>query len=337
MLAISLQRTYSSVPLKELKHRARAGDLAAEALHRAASYGASLRVLLWALTVVFAAMFFVVVSDATAGWFAVFVSAALLWFGFIWLPAQEATRVGVWLARTLAPLLEKTLQYLAPILERVIGFVKRHRPLHVHTGLYDKTDLQLLFERQRVQADNRIDQATLNIVEHALQFSDKKVEDILIPRRVVRSVAATDTTGPVMMDDLHKSGFSRFPVYEEKQDNIVGVLYLRSLVKSKSAGLVSKTMSKTVCYIHEDQTLIEALQAILKTHQQLFIVVNSFEEYVGIVTIEDIIEAMIGTQIVDEFDQYEDLRAVAAKKAAIEHEAHMKNDGPGEDLTEVVQ
>lgn len=337
LFAISLQRTYANVPVKELKRRARSGDKIAEALHRAASYGASLRALLWIIIVLLGAWFFVKVSHATVAWFAILISATLLWFGFIWLPAQEATRVGLWLASKVAPALDKVMQYLHPYLDRIVSFVGRHRPVSLHTGLYDKEDLLQLFERQKVQSDNRVDAATLEIVEHALRFSDKKVSDILTPRRVVRAVSATDTIGPVLMTDLHKSGFSRFPVYEDNQDNIVGVLYLRDLVRAKAGGTVHKLMSKTVCYVHEDQPLTEALQAILRTHQQLFVVVNSFEEYVGIVTIEDIMEEIVGKQIVDEFDQYEDLRAVAAKMAAKEHKEHVVNDSPHENIQEVTE
>ncbi len=337
LLTISLQRTYGSLPLKEMKRRARSGDQIAAALFRAASYGSSLRALLWVLIVVIGSIFFVTVSNATESWFAVLLSAFLLWFGFIWLPAQEATSAGLWLARTLAPVFEKILQYLHPFIDRLAKFIRRHRPVNLHTGLYDREDLIGLFERQKVQSDNRVDEHTLEIVAHALKFGDKKVSDILTPRRVVKAVAVTDTVGPVLMTDLHKSGFSRFPVYEGKQDNIVGVLYLRDLVRAKSGGLVQKVMSKTVCYVHEDQPLTEALQAIIKTHQQLFVVVNTFEEYVGIVSIEDIMEEIVGKQIVDEFDQYEDLRAVAAKLAAKEHKAHVIDDMPHDNIQEVTE
>lgn len=340
LLAISLQRTYGSLPLKEMKRRARGGDTVAAALYRAASFGSSLRALLWILIVLVGALFFVTLSHATESWFAVLASGALLWFGFIWLPAQEATRMGVWTASKLAPLFEKVLQYLHPVLDRITKFVRKHRPVSMHTGLYDKDDLLGLFERQKVQADNRVDQNTLEIVEHALKFADKKVVDILTPRRVVKAVSADDTIGPVLMTDLHKSGHSRFPAYEGKQDNMVGVLYLRDLVRAKAGGTVQKVMSKTVCYVHEDQPLTEALQAILKTHQQLFIVVNSFEEYVGIVTIEDIMETIVGKQIVDEFDQYDDLRAVARKLADKEHKEHVDAEPVHENIqsvTEVVE
>lgn len=337
LLLISLQRTYGSLPLKEMKRRARAGDTVATALYRAASFGSSLRALLWILIVIVGASFFVLLSHATETWFAIIVAGALLWFGFIWLPAQEATRMGLWLAGKLAPIFEKVLQYLHPVLDRVTKFIRRHHPLSFHTGLYDKDDLLELFDRQKVQSDNRVDQQTLEIVEHSLKFGDKKVSDILTPRRVVKAVSVDDTIGPVLMTDLHASGHSRFPAYEGKQDNIAGVLYLRDLVRAKSGGTVQKIMSKTVCYVHEDQPLTEALQAILKTHQQLFIVVNSFEEYVGIVTIEDIMEEIVGKQIVDEFDQYDDLRAVANKLAAKDHKERTEAEPVHENIESAVE
>jgi CBS domain containing-hemolysin-like protein len=89
-------------------------------------------------------------------------------------------------------------------------------------------------------------------------------------------------------------------------------------------------MHHQVCYVHEDQPLGEVMRAILKTHQQLFVVVNSFEEYVGIITMEDILEEVIGQQIVDEFDQYEDMRAVAARVAKKDHQTHEKEQSETE-------
>jgi CBS domain containing-hemolysin-like protein len=320
LLAISLQRTYGRVPEKELKRRARSGDMFANSLYKAAAYGSSLRGVLWVLIVLFGSCFFLYVSRNTATWFGLASSALVIWVGFLWLPAQNATKAGLWLAAKIAPAFAWLLQFLHPIVDAINRFIKKHRPVNVHTGLYDKDDLILLFERQEVQADSRVDKAALEVAKHALSFADKKVEDIMTPRRVVRSINAEDVVGPVLMTELHESGFSRFPVYEGKQGNMVGVLYLRDLVKAKEGGQIRKVMHPQVCYVHEDQTLAEALQAILKTHQHLYVVVNSFEEYVGVVTIEDILEEILGQQIVDEFDQYEDMRAVAQIHAQKDHE-----------------
>jgi len=156
----------------------------------------------------------------------------------------------------------------------------------------------------------------------------------------VASVSADDDIGPVLMGELHGTGHSRFPVYEGTKEHIIGTLYLHDLVGTKATGRVRDIMSKKVVYVHEKFTLYQTLQAFIKTKKHLFIVVNEFEEYVGIITIEDVLERVIGKLIVDEFDQYDDLRAVAAAAAKKEH-IHNHKDGVGAEPTpetqEVVQ
>lgn len=331
LLAVSLQRTYARVPLKELKRRARAGDDLAVGILKAVGYGHSLRAVLWFLIGVTSASFFVVVSGQAPFWFALAASGILIWVGFVWIPAARVTFIGEKLASWCAPALAWLLQYLHPLIDKLVRLVRRLKPLHIHTGLYDRRDFVDLLEQQLVQPDNRIEKAELDIALHALTFGDKKIGEHMIPRRVVKAVSVDDQLGPVLMDELHTSGHSRFPVYEAKPDNIVGTLYLRDLLHAKQGGAVRSRMASKVFYVHEDQSLQDALQAILKTHHQLFIVVNSFEEYVGIITIEDILEQILGQPIIDEFDQYGDLRAVAARAAKKEHEQHKDQETPEQD------
>ncbi|MBI1857223.1 CBS domain-containing protein [Candidatus Saccharibacteria bacterium] len=315
LLSVSLQRTYYNLPVKEVKRRARAGDELANILYRAVSYGYTLRVVLWFLIGLFAAGFFVNVALYSALWFALASSIALVWVGFVWLPVRPVTSFGERLAAWLAPAFGWLMHYLHPTLDRVMGLLHRFRPVHIHTGLYEKEDLLDLINQQQSQVDNRIEQMELSIASHALTFADKTVSKIMIPRRVVKMINIRESIGPVLMDELHASGHSRFPVFEDKQDNIVGLLYTRDLVNARGGGSVQGKMHHEVYYIHEEQSLYDALQAILKTHQQLLIVVNSFEEYAGIITMEDILEQIIGKPIIDEFDQYDDLRVVATRSA----------------------
>jgi CBS domain containing-hemolysin-like protein len=203
--------------------------------------------------------------------------------------------------------------------------------------LYERADLLDLIDKQQVQTDNRMEQAELDIAKHALTFGDKIVRDVMTPRRAVKMIPADEDLGPVLMSELHDSGHSRFPVYEDKQDNIVGVLFLRDLINSKSRGKTKNLAKGKVMYLHEEQSLYEGLQAVLKTRQHLYIVVNDFEEYVGIVTIEDILEEIVGKQILDEFDRYEDIRAVAARAAAKEHKEHVAEQKISTESTEVVE
>ena len=326
LFVISLQRTYSRIPAKELKRRAREGDALAAALHKASVYGYSLRVILWVLIGITASAFFVYVSRSAPVWLALPVSALLVWVGFIWIPSGEVTSVGQVMAHHLAPLLARLLYYLHPFIDKVRRTIRRFRPLHIHTGLYEKADLLDLIDEQQVQTDNRIEAFELEIARRALVFGDKLIRDFMTPRRVVKMVAADEDLGPVLMDELHANGHSRFPVFEGKDDNIVGTLFLRDLVKKRSGGKVRGAMKGPVLYLHEEQILHDALQAILKTHHHLYIVVNNFEEYVGIITIEDVLEQIVGQAIVDEFDEYDDLRAVAARTAKKEHKQHVEQE-----------
>ena len=125
--------------------------------------------------------------------------------------------------------------------------------------------------------------------------------------------------GPFVLDRLHKSGHSRFPVIKKDIDHVVGLLYVHdlfSLAKSAEKSTASKLMDSKVFYINENQPLPSALAGFLRVKHHLFIVVNEFEETTGVITIEDVLEALIGRKIVDEFDQYDDLRAVAKRAAA---------------------
>lgn len=330
LLAVSLQRTYARVPLKELKQRARKGDDLAASIMKAVGYGHSLKAVLWFFVGIAGAGFFVVLGQTAPVWFALAASCALIWLGFVWIPAARVTFVGEKLAAWCAPVLAKVLVYLHPIIDFLMRYIRKHRPIRVHTGLYDRQDVIDLLKQQQVQPGNRIETAELAIALNALTFGDDNVAEHMTPRRVVKAVSADEPLGPIIMDELHSSGHSRFPVFEGKQDNIVGTLYLRDLVHAAHGGTVNKLAKKEVSYVHEDQSLQDALQAILKTHQQLFIVVNSFEEYVGIITIEDVLETILGKPIIDEFDEYGDLRAVAARAARKEHKQHQAVEAPAE-------
>lgn len=324
LIAVSLQKTYQYIPPKELKRRSREGDDFAKLLYRAVGYGYSLEVILWGLIGISAAGFFLIAARIWPAWFALIASSVLIWLGFFWIPTGRVTKLGLRLATGLAPAFSWLLNYLHPVLDKFVAFVRKHRPLHFHTGLYTKDDLLELLDIQKSQADSRIEESEIDIAMHALTFGDRLVRDILTPRRVVKTVSVDDAVGPVLMTELHDSGFSRFPVHEGETDNIVGTLYLRDLTRAKSGGKIKNIMrSNDICFVHEEQPLAEALQAILKTRRHLMIVVNSFEEYVGIITIEDVLEQIVGHPIVDEFDQYEDMRAVASKMAAKDHATHV--------------
>ena len=164
------------------------------------------------------------------------------------------------------------------------------------------------------------------LIVNGLGFENRVVSEIMTPRSVIDSVNKLDHLGPLLLDELHKTGHSRFPVTSGDIDHVVGMLHIHDLLtidaKRKSTS-VEKAMEPRVFYIKEDQTLQHALAAFLRTHHHLFVVVNEFHETVGLLSLEDVIEAMLGRKIIDEFDAHEDLRVVAARNP------RHNNDGMG--------
>jgi CBS domain containing-hemolysin-like protein len=326
LMFLSLLKTYQHIPAKEVKRMARSGDQTANILYKPIAYGASLPMVLWVFISLAIALSILLFASSLPFWLALVAAAVVVWGGFAWLPSGDLSNIGVWLARKVASPLAWLLERLHPVLSRLAVFVRTHRHVFVHTGLYEKSDLAELLQAQKDQPDNRIAPGEIELLTHALSFGDKLVSDVLIPKRVVDEVSADETIGPILTDELHKSGHSRFPVYDGKKDNIVGILYLRDLIMNKKTGTVRSVMKTHLSYVHEDFTLYQTLEAFIKTKQHLFMVVNGFEEFVGIITIEDVIEQMVGKVIMDEFDTYEDLRAVATKAAKKEHDQHEKAD-----------
>jgi CBS domain containing-hemolysin-like protein len=314
LLGIAMRKIYYYLPAKELKRQAESGDKLARTLWRAAAYDTSLRVLLWLWIGAAAAGGFVLLARI-APWFIALIAIALaLLVEFAWFPRRSrVSGTEARLAMFAGPAVAGILGYVHPFLERTLAPLARHYPREGgHTGLYESSDLLELVERQAAQADSRVSPAELERVRQALSAHRYKVRDVLTPRSEVKTLSDADTVGLVMLDELHASGQNSFLVCKGKTDKIAGTLYLQDL-NLKTEGKVRDYMAADVRYLHEDDSLDQALQAFYKTKHQLFVVVNSFEEYIGVLTLEQLMQRLIGTPDPDDFDQHHDLAAVAGR------------------------
>lgn len=167
-----------------------------------------------------------------------------------------------------------------------------------------------------------------NIILSSMQFGDKRVEDVMTPRGVITALKHDTFIGPLALNDLHQSGHGRFPVMKEDIDHIVGILYLQDLVtlSTKESKTAEELMDGKVYYIERTQTLREALAAFLHVKHHMFIVINEYRETAGIITLEDVMEALIGQKIIDEFDVHDDMRLVAERSASHRNNPPKKTD-----------
>lgn len=311
LAGVVIRKTYFALPPSELKRRAAKREKPYAQLYRVAAYGNSLRALLWLYIGLTSAASMVLFARHLPVWVSLLIVGPLLWIIFSVLPGTRTTRFGLGLTRLVTPLLAWLLNYLHPPLSRGADAVRR-RYLTDHTGLYESEDLLALIKRQQQQPDNRLTKEQLTLIKRILKLGDKVVGDAMTPRDKVKVVLADDTIGPILIDELHQSGQAFALVRASRKGEFVGSLAFGRL-NLESHGKVGDSMETHLAYLNEADSLGQALHAFSVTNRPLFIVINTAEEYVGILTIADLLKQLLGHVPGDEFDQYADLVAVAAR------------------------
>jgi CBS domain containing-hemolysin-like protein len=312
LLAMALQRFYSSIPAKELKRLANRGDHLAAALYRPVAYGASMRLLLW---IVFGLSFsfgVVLIVNGLVNVLA-FGAIALAVSGVIFLQSMRLTVHTARVAVHAAPALNWLLTYLHAPLHAVAQAVGKIRTHNVHSGIYEKEDLVALLKQQKEQVDNRISHRDLDILERAASFDERQAADVLLPMSRVRMVSMEDHIGPVLLGELHNSGQTSFLVYAESRENVVGTLLLRDAVQAREGGRVADLVRPRLAFAHEDFSLRQVMQAFIRTSQSIVVVINSFEEAVGVITLDRLLTELVGESADDDV-AYDDRALVAGFK-----------------------
>lgn len=311
IVVMGVRLEHTSFSQFELARRVRSGDARAKAIQKHEEllpYVASLQRVLTALLIVAVSF----LGALTYHW-----ALGLLIALFVALEAGALAHL---------PFLQRRIQALYTRIEpAVLRFVDRFKgvlrviktvsPPVEDTTLDSKEELEHLV----AQSGMLLSDDQRRVIQSSLTFEECLVKDSMTPRAVMRTVEKDEVLGPLVLDDLHKTGFSRFPVTDGDIDHIVGVLHIQDLLtinSHRTSTTVSEAMERRVYFIHEDQTLKDALNAFVTSKHHLFIVVNEFRETTGVLTLEDVVEALIGREIVDEFDAHEDLRVVAARNPA---------------------
>ena len=144
------------------------------------------------------------------------------------------------------------------------------------------------------------------MLEGILKFGDKTVEEIMTPRVDITDIDI-DSTFDEVMEIVISSGYSRLPVFEETQDNIKGVLYSRDLLPYIGKNIEDfnwKSLIRQPYFVPESRMIDDLLEDFRKLKIHLAIVVDEFGGTQGIVTLEDVLEEIVG-DINDEYDEEE--------------------------------
>jgi putative hemolysin len=143
------------------------------------------------------------------------------------------------------------------------------------------------------------------MIHNVFEFSETEIKEIMTPRIHVVSVP-DDVTYNELMKTLRDSQFSRIPVHSESYDEIIGVLHIKDLMLSKvvKSRFDVKEFMRETFYVYEFNHVSDVFESMRKEHISLAIVLDEYGVMSGIVTLEDIVEEIVG-EIDDEYDEVE--------------------------------
>ena len=153
-----------------------------------------------------------------------------------------------------------------------------------------------------------IDKEEREMINNVFEFNDKTASEIMIPRKEVYALDMNLSISKVLEEitDNEDFRYSRIPVYEETIDEIKGIVYIKDiLLSTKNKSVKVKNLVKEAYYIPETKQLNELFEDLRKNRKQIAIVVDEYGGTAGIVTMEDILEEIVG-EIYDEYDLVED-------------------------------
>ncbi|MBR1865860.1 MAG: HlyC/CorC family transporter [Lachnospiraceae bacterium] len=161
-----------------------------------------------------------------------------------------------------------------------------------------------IIEEGHEQGVIRQDEAEL--ISNVFEFGDKEVRDVMTPRQKITGIEE-NTDVKDALDIMLQNSYSRYPIYEEDVDNIVGILHIKEAVAAylEDSSQTVGTLVRRPFYIHPTQKISKLFNEMQANKLHMVIVVDEYGQTEGIVAMEDILEVIVG-DILDEHDEEED-------------------------------
>jgi CBS domain containing-hemolysin-like protein len=243
-------------------------------------------------------------------WFSIFFTLTILLFSEI-LPKTA----GVAYAKILASWIAIPLNSLIKIMSPLIWLCQAVTHLIPHQ---EKEVLVSIEEIQAVAVLGRkageIEPQQEKVIANILKLQDKIVRQVMTPRPVVFCLSEHISIGEALEMKDQWSRHSRVPVFDKDQDDVVGVVLSRNVLLSLSEGNENQKLSdlmQPVHFVPEAAPLNRILMEFFEKRIHLFVVVDEYGSFTGVISLEDIIEEIVGREIIDESDKAGDLREYA--------------------------
>ncbi|MFQ3547509.1 MAG: hemolysin family protein [Termitinemataceae bacterium] len=161
---------------------------------------------------------------------------------------------------------------------------------------FQKNELDEIAEYENLESDQK------EMIRGVVELSDTTVKEVMVPR-IDTVFISVDMDQEEMLEKIAESGHSRFPLYKDTIDNVIGVLYVKDLLRSlvKHETINPQSILRKPFFVPESKRIDELLRDMRRKHVHIAVAVDEYGGVSGIVCMEDIIEEIVG-DIQDEFD-----------------------------------
>ena len=152
-----------------------------------------------------------------------------------------------------------------------------------------------------------IEEEEKTMINNVFEFNDKIVSEIMVPRTEIYALDMNLTLSEAIEEITEEYTYSRIPVYEETIDHITGIVYIKDiLLSTQNKNTKIKNLIREAFFVPETKPVNELFDELRKNRTQIAVVVDEYGGTSGIVTMEDILEEIVG-EIYDEYDEVEDI------------------------------
>ena len=256
----------------------------------------------------------VVFGEQHLAWFFAAFTVSILLFSEI-LPKT----LGVAYCKVLAPWIALPLNWLVKLLAPAVWLI--HGITH---WLGSGRDEEVLISAKEVaafatlsQKTGAIDAQEANVITNILELRHKRVRDAMTPRTVTFTLSAELTVSQAREFEKKWNFHSRVPIYDQDPDNLIGIVMRKDVLLSAAADrdqVRLKELMHPIHFIPESARLTKVLLDFFELRRHLFAVVDEYGGFTGVISLEDVIEEIVGREIIDESDQIKDMRELAKKK-----------------------
>ena len=229
----------------------------------------------------------------------------------------------LFILRTLLWPVARALAAVEFVIRRLLGQAEQQSEQRVEQEILDAVS--------EGEAQGAVHEDQKEIIESVFEFDQTCVDAIMTPRTDIHAVRA-DASYHAVCQAILTSGHSRIPVYEDSVDHIIGVLYAKDLLRLKPDDpFDARALMRSVPYVPETKSIHQLLQEFRQSKVQIAIVLDEYGGTAGLVTLEDILEELVG-EIADEYDTEEPPSLERIDETSLEVDARVHVDEINKEL-----